>query len=125
MLSREAPKVPCINSRAAAACPIGLLDTTDLLPVTLMDALLGDPRLTFPVGLDSITLKFLVPVNGLRLLTGIEIFLGAVSPSSQVNCPLFDVKSVPPTAVPLTVVYEIPTFPLEPFVLLTVRMTVP
>jgi hypothetical protein len=51
-------------------------------------ALLGLLKVAPAVGLDRATLKDLVPLKALAVLTGTEIVLDAASPSAQFNVPL-------------------------------------
>jgi hypothetical protein len=55
------------------------------------------------LGLESETLKVLLPVNGVALLTATENVFAAVSPSAHLSVPLAAVKSVPATAEPFFV----------------------
>jgi hypothetical protein len=78
-----------------------------------------------PLGLDSATVKVLLPENGVALLMATEKVFEAASPSAQFSVPLAAVKSVPATAVPLLVAYGTLTAPLEPPVRFTVIVTEP
>ena len=55
------------------------------------------------LGLESETLKVLLPVNGAALLIATENVLAAASPSAHLSVPLVAVKSVHVTAVPFLV----------------------
>ena len=60
-------------------------------PAMLTVAVVGVPRVTPLVGLDNVTVKVLVPVNGVALLTGTTMFCGDESFAAQLSVPDVDV----------------------------------
>jgi hypothetical protein len=81
------------------------------------------PSVAPPEACESVTVKDLLPVNGVALLTGTEKVLAAASPAVQFKVPEVAVYSFPLTAEPLLVAYVTLTAPLVPLLRFTVTFT--
>src|ERR1700722_16205837 len=88
-------------------------------PAIVTPSLPGLPMAAPVLGLDSATVKVLLPENGVAFMTPTEKLFGAVSPLAHCSVPLAGAKSVPASAVPLGVEYATPAGPVEPPIRLT------
>jgi len=118
-----APALCITASLAAESCTLPTALTASPLIDTM--ALPGLASVAPPPAPDSVTVKDFAPANGVALLIGIDTVFVAASPSAQFSVPLAAVKSVPDTAVPLTVAYPTLTAPAEPPLRVTLTATLP